>query len=361
MFRWPAKWKYSALVRAKLVGIGAVLAAVVGLTVPAVAGASPPAAKYPESIASTFKLHGSHGYTIEVVSIGGEPLDITAQKRIGTGVLLAQYTPRQKQGAGTGVHVNLGRLGRIDVHFVEHQRQEVPAPPHCKGSSATLERGVFVGSIHFHGEHGYTRVDAGRAKGVVSREGPQTCTGSPGGPGEFFGSGATTAARSSDAGTTPAEKTLDLVLATADGTSRRFEALRFEGNGHEEGLAQSLGVSYFASTIGQVGSVVTAKSASVVGAPRDSFISPDPAHPLSAATVEPPAPFSGSATFALTSPKTAELTGNLAVELPGEGVVPLTSGIDAGLCEDGRCTKTLPAILAPAESGGEFTGEFFGE
>jgi len=70
---------------------------------------------------------------------------------------------------------------------------------------------------------------------------------------------------------------------------------------------------------------------------------------LAEATIAPPAPFSGSATFHLEDPKTATWTGDLRVELPGIGKVPLTGeGIGAGLCNGpSNCTKTLPRDLQP--------------
>jgi hypothetical protein len=122
----------------------------------------------------------------------------------------------------------------------------------------------------------------------------------------------------------------------------------------------SLGVAYSASSTYREGSILTVKTALDLGAESSTFVSPDPTHPLSAATVEPPAPFSGSASFSLTSPTTDELTGDLAAELPGLGKVPLTRGLEAGLCKSGKCTKTLPAALRPIEGSGEFSGEFFG-
>ena len=76
---------------------------------------------------------------------------------------------------------------------------------------------------------------------------------------------------------------------------------------------------------------------------------PNLAEPLAEATVAPPAPFSGSATFHLDDPKTASWTGDLAVEMPGLGKVSLTGdGIEAGLCSGlSNCTKTLPKDLQP--------------
>jgi hypothetical protein len=85
-----------------------------------------------------------------------------------------------------------------------------------------------------------------------------------------------------------------------------------------------------------------------------TFQVPNLAEPLAEATLQPPAPFSGSATFHLVDQKTATWTGDLAVEMPGLGELPLTGdGIDAGLCKGrSHCTKTLPDELQSVLEGG---------
>jgi hypothetical protein len=88
------------------------------------------------------------------------------------------------------------------------------------------------------------------------------------------------------------------------------------------------------------------------GISQGDFVSPEPKEPLAAAEVSPSAPFSGSASFALTSPRQAEWSGDLAVDLPGYGRVALTGPkIRAGLCETKACTPTLPKSLRPRTRG----------
>lgn len=91
-----------------------------------------------------------------------------------------------------------------------------------------------------------------------------------------------------------------------------------------------------------------------------AFQVPNLAEPLTEATVSPSAPFSGSATFHLDGPKTASWTGDLAVELPGAGEVPLSGeGISAGLCHGpSHCTKTLRGLLQKELEGGSV---FYGQ
>ncbi|HEX4751855.1 MAG TPA: hypothetical protein VH268_03070, partial [Solirubrobacterales bacterium] len=79
------------------------------------------------------------------------------------------------------------------------------------------------------------------------------------------------------------------------------------------------------------------------GGPASSFGVSAPGVSPPDATLAPSSPFSGSATFELTSPTKASWSGDLAVELPGLGKVPLAGPkFYSGLCEGEICTKTLP-------------------
>jgi hypothetical protein len=65
---------------------------------------------------------------------------------------------------------------------------------------------------------------------------------------------------------------------------------------------------------------------------------PDLAHPTAEAAVEPPAPFLGKATFRRESAHETSWTGDLRVNLPGFGVVPLAGpGTEATLCSGLGC------------------------
>jgi hypothetical protein len=339
-------------VRAKAIGIGLALAVIAALSVPMAA-----AAKRHEAVYSSFRLHGSNGYVVEVNSFDGAPIQLNARKHVpgSRGFLGAEYSPPHTRRTATEMEASLGRLGRIDVHFVERSRREEPVPPHCKGSPTIVEKGFFVGAIHFHGEDGFTRVDAGRAPGSVSHEPPVTCHGHRAEPSEFFGGSATTEPQSRTMRESGETESLSLIAGTSD-RRRTFVAVRLMSELEDETTGPSLGGVFYATDSGHVGPVPTVKSAFTFSTSPRSFLSPDPDHPLTAATVEPPAPFTGSASFTLTSPTTDELRGELAVELPGEGAVPLVHGFAAGMCANRRCTKTVPPALRPGDIAVEVQG-----
>jgi hypothetical protein len=68
------------------------------------------------------------------------------------------------------------------------------------------------------------------------------------------------------------------------------------------------------------------------------FKVPDLEHLASEAFLEPPKPFLGSATFRRESADEASWEGDLRVDLPGFGVMPLTRpGTEVTMCADSGC------------------------
>jgi hypothetical protein len=132
---------------------------------------------------------------------------------------------------------------------------------------------------------------------------------------------------------------LETLFAGREGKQRlSFSVSRFD-------LGPKFGgpsVSFSASSSTQRHGFFVSASVSAEGEPA-TFLTPNPAGTLEDASVSPPAPFHGSATFHLDSPTSANWTGALSVELPGVGSVPLAGdGFWSALCEDATCTKTLP-------------------
>jgi hypothetical protein len=75
------------------------------------------------------------------------------------------------QGAVTaaGLKVRFGRLGSIDVAFTPTATLSSTMPPDgCTGEPRTLREGTFTGTIEFSGERGYTRIAATQVTGSMS-------------------------------------------------------------------------------------------------------------------------------------------------------------------------------------------------
>jgi hypothetical protein len=69
----------------------------------------------------------------------------------------------------TGLRVRFGRLGLIDVDFTPTVTLDATeVSPGCTGAPRTLREGVFTGTIAFAGERGYVRIEAPQAEGSMS-------------------------------------------------------------------------------------------------------------------------------------------------------------------------------------------------
>jgi hypothetical protein len=326
------------------------LAAVFALpTTGAVAKAAPTGSG---QIVESMQLRGSNGYRFTVLDVSGRGITVTAERAISRrGGMVAEYALPRSRPPSPDLDFRLGDEGRFDVHFVATRTKEGRPPPKgCTGEPGAVERGFFVGSIHFRGKRGFTQVDARRAPGIITRSGTQHCPEGGGKDGASRGSEVDTLGLGEPGGKVSRQQeeaeaaTLRLIAGDPSGTPR-FEAIDFKG---PAGFPESSSLSFLASDSSKEGDLTVTRAAVVLVASPASFSIPDPERPRDAATVEPPAPFSGSASFALVAPTKGEFSGDLAVELPGLGRLPLTgAGIDAGICQGRACTKTLPPALRP--------------
>jgi len=75
----------------------------------------------------------------------------------------------QGEVTASGLRVRFGRLGLIDVVFTPTVTLNSTAPSAgCTGEPRTLREGIFSGTIEFNGERGYTRIAASQAPGSMS-------------------------------------------------------------------------------------------------------------------------------------------------------------------------------------------------
>jgi len=248
------------------------------------------------------QLRGSGGYGISLSADGGY-VSLVVQGHHAT----ADYFARGAAGKGR-IKARVGNLGRVALRFhprgKAHLRKE--AEGGCRGGDSLIQPGVFVGKLDFEGEQGYTRIHADRIKGTVTHTKRQVCK---------------TSGSEEDEEGFPSSFKLTILRAAADENSTSFDASRIESKS-KPGLSGS------------------AFSAAIVESPRPGFSvfrsiqssAKDPTafsvvmshgH-VDEATVTPPAPFSGSATYRRAVAKKSETwAGTLAGDFPGLGMVSL--------------------------------------
>lgn len=308
----------------------ALLAALIGA--PA-AAAKPATEVFPAARIAFLKAKGTNGWHLQVSAV--LPSGKKAKQPIGfftAGPHREEVSYTGSEGRVSGDGLIAGRvpgIGRIAVRFEQTSEQPVTygAEGGCKveGKSAVL-KGIFRGKIEFHGEGGYTTVQRSSAPGTIEVHPRIVC---------------------------PRPKNLPH-QPTADG-----EGTEYLLAGRDEGDGGSLTLAAFATGLkipgagsltsfsatythrhGKLLIAATTRAAGEEG--KANFSLTAPSGLPTEATVAPPAPFSGTATFKLESPTTASWTGDLSVEVPTLGTVNLAEpGFWAGACAT-ECTKTFP-------------------
>jgi hypothetical protein len=90
------------------------------------------------------------------------------------GQLVTYEAPGEATEAG--LKVRFGRLGLIDVAFTPTKTLNSTAPGEgCTGAPRTLREGVFAGTIDFTGERGFVGIEGPRTRGSMSVISEWTC------------------------------------------------------------------------------------------------------------------------------------------------------------------------------------------
>jgi hypothetical protein len=322
--------------RSRAVAAFAALAVLVALALPAGALAKPGFYKAKGISTEQFALRGTGGYRMEVAILNRQAR-VTLSKRIPRGSFVVNYSLHRRLPPGPDLHFRIGDEGEMNLRFVPQGQPEETTPPNCKGGPQVAEKGVLVGTVRFGGKDGFTRVEAHRVPVELGRSAPMICRHiKP-------SSNVITVGLPAHGGEVP-EGWVQLIVGSRPG-SPQFGAALLEAE--EEAIGGPELPIFLASISRREGGSGVSSSAFLAGT-SNNFRIPDSLEPPATATVEPPAPFSGSATFQLTSPHHAEWTGDLKVELPGYRRVRLTGPkLRSGLCKGTDCTPTLPKFLRP--------------
>jgi hypothetical protein len=284
----------------KIAVIGLALALVVALSAPVRAGATDSDLKH----AFAFKVEASNGYSI-LAFAANERADGHGQIALivnGKGGTATYSAPAVL--TATSVKADLGPLGRVSLDVVPSGRKK-KLRSRCADEPETFayEPQLYRGVFEFHGEEGYADATTAAPREYSLFFLDLLCTG--GGSGETGGAtlpGARLRLRSHRG---------DFRLALQANKNRPDKRSRFEAEVHEKR-----------------GAVSISRSTSLwVGAAAFRY---DPL--LATATLEPPAPFSGRASFHRGAAQGDRWTGDLTVDLPGRSNVPLTGpGVGATL------------------------------
>jgi hypothetical protein len=281
----------------------------------------------PESFSFEAELPSSDGYSVFLRADGHRRIELD----LGSEGFNEAYTTMTYRTTGRvdrhGIEADFGLFGRVEMRFSGSPPREVFPYPNCKGAKpAVNQHGVLRGTVEFESLGGVVELASGRIEGETRHAPKRTCTPkpsnvTPGGPdipdiprpwaadsGPFLH---TFLARGHTLGRTIdlyAVRLDDLVVDVAATSTRRFGRVLVSTSVHapEEGAGPGKAVEF---SIGG-------------GAPRPR-----------GAKLSAPAPFSGSATYRKWPGTAPSWLGSLAVEMSGEGTLPLAGpGFGAILC-----------------------------
>jgi hypothetical protein len=298
------------------------------LLLPAAAQAAPRGggvARHPAEATQQVRLKGTNGYEIGIEVLNGRRFKLSAVS-VGKGLAIegVEYKlPLRRPSAPREIVARLGHLGQVDVHFVPDSTKRVKVPRGCDGAPGTDEKGHYVGVISFHGEAGFTRVDATRAQGEIFTEPARRCS-HPVKPVEQPSRrdlAKKVVAGESKEGEEEGEVETLKLAASGTNPATSFEATRI-GVTRKDGTKVAL-VNFLVTAKRRLGQIEEEGIAVILFAKGSSFLVPEPRDPKSDLVIQPPAPFTGSATFRQETPTRSHWSGNLKVDVPGFGLIPL--------------------------------------
>jgi hypothetical protein len=268
-----------------------------------------------------FTLPASNGYRITVSAekgAGGGQVELTAER----GAESASYAVSGSVTAA-GFSASFGQLGRVAVRFRPSARLRHRRLPHrCFPNRPPLvssQLGSFRGVIRFRGERGYTRLFAHHASGALGDPASNVAKL----PGCELRGSKSQHSRQDRAVTLQASVPRPPVSFQASRAFGRLAQLPSLGPTQAGDRDLFLALAFDAPH-GFAGpnKILIVRSAAAL-APSAYFVFDSG---LTQATVAPPAPFSGSATFQRNAGGSSSTwTGDLAVSLPGLGTVSLTA------------------------------------
>ncbi|MGN6201931.1 MAG: hypothetical protein ACTHNY_05950 [Solirubrobacterales bacterium] len=257
--------------------------------------------------AAEVHLAGSHGYRL-AISASSEDVTVTAKKG-GASVAYYLFGSRLE---GDRIDARLPGVGGISLRFHEHRRFRRGPQNDCRSPHTLIRKGVFVGWIRIRGERDYTRAESHHVRGKIVRRAGGKCGQRP-------------SARASSA----RSEWLGAGVARGRSGNLSFMAISLP-------MTKSRTNLVFAASLTRVrGEMVVVSSQSAIS---EDAAAMEFGEPPRSATVTPPSPFTGTATFQQESADQFSWTGDLTVELPGSGEVSLAGPrFETALCLEHSC------------------------
>lgn len=290
---------------------------------------------------SVVSLPASGGYSVSVVGVNSRLVGITVSdftfSKGATSYASATYSVRGRV-TDERIEGRFGSRGSVSVRFEPEGPPDTEKfPSNCKGNPSTWQEGHFTGTIRFEGENGFARARATTAEGFVIRSPRAVCK-----------------RRSENEDRTAPKTSPGISLSAVSSRYPRapwFSVLEEESSRPRAPFPDE-DAEYNAGTTEKRRGMTIYRSASATTS-RDTFeVTPLGSSPVTA-VVEPPAPFSGMALYEKKPGGETSWSGDLAVELPGRGEVPLAdSSYSAKLCRSLACACPIGECFSVSVGAG---------
>jgi hypothetical protein len=255
----------------------------------------------PRPSPSGLVVRSSNGYLLTVESARGHRVEVEASGPDGS----VTYTAPGSV-SDSGIHANFGRYGRIDMRWVPNGRvRRVRLECRFRGVLTHFnDAGAYVGTLRFRGGGGFTSLTAHRV--AWSRS--------------WY-----SAARACGYSVSTAEPGAGIVIEAGQRGHISTPVHLFVYKPYQGGK-----VEYSAHSEGKTGRIKIARHAFAEGGTHSLTAAGE--YPSVTATISPPAPFYGTATFKPSGPEKGTLTGTVGVEFPDHTKVDLAGeGFEAAL------------------------------
>jgi hypothetical protein len=287
--------------------LSVVLVAAAALMASPVASAKPGYFVWPGQRSSQLTVKGTEDFKITITRTLRH-VELSASN----GSTAAIYIVRSARDSMDVIEATFPGLGRVSLRF-HPQGKARRETSFCKGRASIRQMGLFRGAILFQGERGFTRVATARARGFVYRSFKEVCEG-PVGHGRSVPGYSLTAGTRSHGRLVAFNAFRSTKELLTDGETHHFANVQERRNG------------------------MRISRVAVTEAPPSTFVVEGLVVPPRSATVTPPSPFSGTASFRASPSGPIEWQGTLAVDLPGGGIVPLVGpSFGSELCLNRRC------------------------
>jgi hypothetical protein len=300
-------------------------------------------------------LPSTAGYALILRASGHHAVELAVEREPGAEPYVTMFYRAPGHVGQDGVKADLGRFGRIDLHYVGRPHEERFHYPDCRPAVPEVTRyGILEGLFEFEALDPKVKLTTHRLEGQTRKEPGRTCMPKP--REEFEGEAESFADRRPLVGEGEGEGVAADFSALAHVGGRTIETYAVRLN---DEIGPGIVPDMAATSTRRFGRVLLSTS---VHAPESEEEVPGegalfsisgkgtrPQH----ATLSAPAPFSGTGTYIYRPGSPPTFLGSLKVSVPGEGTLPLAGPeFHAALCNfaEVQRQRTCEETVGPAHT-----------